>query len=131
MFLARFNISRTICARFLLHLQLQNVIFLSTDAFGVLPPVSVRHQSRHSTVPVGLQQNLQEQALESQGLHLHSPACFRTGILRAASYKRNMQKSLLRRWRRKWSKRLTLNTGWNGTGKRISIKILISIIDAI
>ena len=78
----------------------KNVIFLSADAFGVLPPVSIlTPELRLSTTScLDLQLNLLVQSVESQSLHLPSPlasdrhswSCIRP----------NMQKSLLRKWRR-------------------------------
>ena len=42
-----------------------------------------------------------------------------------------MQMSWLRRWKRAVLRHTLVNTGWNGTGKRISIKDTCGIIDAI
>ncbi len=78
----------------------KKVIFLSADAFGVLPPVSIlTHRSRHSTTscPVS-QQNLLVQSVESQSLHLHSLLASDRHSL--SFIRQNTLRSSLREWRR-------------------------------
>ncbi len=62
----------------------KNVIFLSADAFGVLPPVSIL--------------NLLVQSVESQSLHLHSLLASDRHSLNCI--RQNTQKNLLRKWKR-------------------------------
>ena len=109
----------------------KNVIFLSADAFGVLPPVSIlTRELRHSTTSCpDSQQNLLVQSVESQSLHLHSQLASARHSWNCIQ--QNMQKSLLRKWNKSGAKAYLVNTGWNGTGKRISIKDTRGIIDAI
>ena len=78
----------------------KNVIFLSADAFGVLPPVSIlTPELRHSTTSCpDSQLNLLVQSVESQSLHLHSLLASVRHSLNCI--RPNMQKSLLRKWKR-------------------------------
>ena len=78
----------------------KNVIFLSADAFGVLPPVSILTAGiRHSTTScLDLQQNLPVQSVESQSLHQHSQLASDRHSLSFILL--SMLRSLLRRWRR-------------------------------
>ena len=66
----------------------KNVIFLSADAFGVLPPVSELHPTKYA-------------------------------------------EELVKKMEKSGAKAYLVNTGWNGTGKRISIPDTRGIIDAI
>ena len=54
---------------------------------------------------------------------------FRTGFLRASSNK--YAEELVKKMEKNGAKAYLVNTGWNGTGKRISIKDTRGIIDAI
>ena len=85
---------------------------------------------RHSTTScLDLQQNLLVQSVESQSLHQHSQLASDRHSL--SCILQNMQRNLLRRWNVSGAKAYLVNTGWNGTGKRISIKDTRGIIDAI
>ena len=79
----------------------KNVIFLSADAFGVLPPEPTPTFS----------------------------ACFGQAFLELHPTK--YAEELVKKMEKSGAKAYLVNTGWNGTGKRISIKDTRGIIDAI
>ena len=108
----------------------KNVIFLSADAFGVLPPVSILTPSRHSTTSYqDLLQNLPVQSVVSQSLLPTFSACFGQAFLELHPTK--YAEELVKKMEKSGAKAYLVNTGWNGTGKRISIKDTRGIIDAI
>ena len=83
----------------------KNVIFLSADAFGVLPPVSI---------------------LTPEQTKYYFLSGF-TAKLAGTKY----AEELVKKMEKSGAKAYLVNTGWNGTGKRISIKDTRGIIDAI
>ncbi len=107
------------------------VIFLTADAFGVLPPVSrltadqtqyhfpvrvYRQTGRHRTRRDRAHANLSPPALAPPSLSLHPT---------------QYAEVLVKRMQAAGAQAYLVNTGWNGTGKRISIKDTRAIIDAI
>ena len=107
-----------------------NVIFLSADAFGVLPPVSVLtpEQAKYYFLS-GFTAKL---AGTERGITEPTPtfsACFGQAFLELHPTK--YAEELVKRMEMSGAKAYLVNTGWNGTGKRISIKDTRGIIDAI
>ena len=108
----------------------QNVIFLSADAFGVLPPVSVL--SPEQTEYYFLSGFTAKLAGTERGITEPTPtfsACFGQAFLELHPTK--YAEELVKRMKKSGAKAYLVNTGWNGTGKRISIKDTRGIIDAI
>ena len=108
----------------------KNVIFLSADAFGVLPPVSVLtpEQAEYYFLS-GFTAKL---AGTERGITEPTPtfsACFRQAFLELHPTK--YAEELVKKMEANGAKAYLVNTGWNGTGKRISIKDTRGIIDAI
>ncbi len=108
----------------------KNVIFLSADAFGVLPPVSVLspEQAQYYFLS-GFTAKL---AGTERGITEPTPtfsACFGQAFLELHPTKYGQE--LVRKMEMSGAKAYLVNTGWNGTGKRISIKDTRGIIDAI
>ena len=108
----------------------KNVIFLSADAFGVLPPVSVLtpDQAKYYFLS-GFTAKL---AGTERGITEPTPtfsACFGQAFLELHPTK--YAEELVKKMEANGSKAYLVNTGWNGTGKRISIKDTRGIIDAI
>ena len=108
----------------------KNVIFLSADAFGVLPPVSVLtdDQAKYYFLS-GFTAKL---AGTERGITEPTPtfsACFGQAFLELHPTK--YAEELVKRMEQSGAKAYLVNTGWNGTGKRISIKDTRGIIDAI
>ena len=98
----------------------KNVIFLSADAFGVLPPVSI------------LTPFTAKLAGTERGINEPTPtfsACFGQAFLELHPTK--YADELVKRMKASGAKAYLVNTGWNGTGKRISIKDTRGIIDGI
>ena len=83
----------------------KQVIFLSADAFGVLPPVSILEPTPTFS------------------------ACFGQAFLELHPTK--YAEELVKKMKKSGAKAYLVNTGWNGTGKRISIRDTRGIIDAI
>ncbi|MBE6471063.1 MAG: phosphoenolpyruvate carboxykinase (ATP) [Coriobacteriaceae bacterium] len=107
-----------------------NVIFLSADAFGVLPPVSILtpEQCQYYFLS-GFTAKL---AGTERGITEPTPtfsACFGQAFLELHPTKYGEE--LVKRMNASGAKAYLVNTGWNGTGKRISIKDTRGIIDAI
>ena len=92
----------------------KEVIFLSADAFGVLPPVAI--------LTPGTERGITEPTPTFS-------ACFGQAFLELPPTK--YAQELVKRVRQSDAKAYLVNTGWNGTGKRISIKDTRGIIDAI
>ena len=108
----------------------KNVIFLSADAFGVLPPVSILtpEQAQYYFLS-GFTSKL---AGTERGITEPTPtfsACFGAAFLELHPTK--YAEELVKKMEKSGAKAYLVNTGWNGTGKRISIKDTRGIIDAI
>ncbi|MDY0104488.1 MAG: phosphoenolpyruvate carboxykinase (ATP) [Lentimicrobium sp.] len=108
----------------------QKVIFLTADAFGVLPPVSklTADQTEYHFLS-GFTAKL---AGTERGVTTPQPtfsACFGNAFLALHPTKYALE--LVKRMKAVGAKAYLVNTGWNGTGKRISIKDTRAIIDAI
>ena len=108
----------------------KNVIFLSADAFGVLPPVSVLTPDQ--TKYYFLSGFTAKLAGTERGITEPTPtfsACFGQAFLELHPTKYGEE--LVKRMEKCGAKAYLVNTGWNGSGKRISIKDTRGIIDAI
>ena len=108
----------------------KNVIFLSADAFGVLPPVSIL--TPEQTKYYFLSGFTAKLAGTERGITEPTPtfsACFGQAFLELPPTKYGEE--LVKRMEKSGAKAYLVNTGWNGTGKRISIKDTRGIIDAI
>ena len=108
----------------------KNVIFLSADAFGVLPPVSVL--TPEQTKYYFLSGFTAKLAGTERGITEPTPtfsSCFGQAFLELHPTK--YAEELVKRMEASGAKAYLVNTGWNGTGKRISIKDTRGIIDAI
>ena len=108
----------------------KNVIFLSADAFGVLPPVSIL--TPEQTQYYFLSGFTAKLAGTERGITEPTPtfsACFGQAFLELHPTK--YAEELVKRMEKSGAKAYLVNTGWNGTGKRISIKDTRGIIDAI
>ncbi len=107
-----------------------NVILLSADAFGVLPPVSVL--TPEQTKYYFLSGFTAKLAGTERGITEPTPtfsACFGQAFLELHPTK--YAEELVKKMEVSGAKAYLVNTGWNGTGKRISIKDTRGIIDAI
>ncbi|MCR5769360.1 MAG: phosphoenolpyruvate carboxykinase (ATP) [Lachnospiraceae bacterium] len=107
-----------------------NVIFLSADAFGVLPPVSIL--TPEQTQYYFLSGFTAKLAGTERGITEPTPtfsACFGQAFLELHPTKYGEE--LVKKMQKSGAKAYLVNTGWNGTGKRISIKDTRGIIDAI
>ncbi len=106
------------------------VIFLSADAFGVLPPVSkLTHEQTKYHFLSGFTAKL---AGTERGVTAPQPtfsACFGAAFLSLHPTKYGAE--LIKKMDEHEAKAYLVNTGWNGTGKRISIHETRAIIDAI
>ncbi len=108
----------------------KSVIFLSADAFGVLPPVSIL--TPEQTQYYFLSGFTAKLAGTERGITEPTPtfsACFGQAFLELHPTK--YAEELVRKMKKSGAKAYLVNTGWNGTGKRISIKDTRGIIDAI
>jgi len=108
----------------------KNVIFLSADAFGVLPPVSIL--TPEQTQYYFLSGFTAKLAGTERGITEPTPtfsACFGQAFLELHPTKYGEE--LVKKMEKSGAKAYLVNTGWNGTGKRISIKDTRGIIDAI
>ena len=108
----------------------KNVIFLSADAFGVLPPVSILNAAQ--TQYYFLSGFTAKLAGTERGITEPTPtfsACFGQAFLELHPTKYAAE--LVKKMEKSGAKAYLVNTGWNGTGKRISIKDTRGIIDGI
>ena len=108
----------------------KEVIFLSADAFGVLPPVSIL--TPEQTQYYFLSGFTAKLAGTERGITEPTPtfsACFGQAFLELHPTKYGEE--LVKRMEANGAKAYLVNTGWNGTGKRITIKDTRGIIDAI
>ncbi len=108
----------------------KSVIFLSADAFGVLPPVSIL--TPEQTQYYFLSGFTAKLAGTERGITEPTPtfsACFGQAFLELHPTK--YAQELVKKMKKSGAKAYLVNTGWNGTGKRISIKDTRGIIDAI
>jgi len=106
------------------------IIYLSADAFGVLPPVSIldRNQAQYhflcgyTSKLAGTERGINEPVPS------FSPAFGEAFLTLHPTY---YATELVRKMDQHKANAYLVNTGWNGTGKRISIKETRAIIDAI
>lgn len=108
----------------------KQVIFLSADAFGVLPPVSIL--TPEQTQYYFLSGFTAKLAGTERGITEPTPtfsACFGAAFL--SLHPTKYGEELVKKMEKTGAKAYLVNTGWNGTGKRISIKDTRGIIDAI
>jgi phosphoenolpyruvate carboxykinase (ATP) len=108
----------------------KQVIFLSADAFGVLPPVSIL--DKQQTQYYFLSGFTAKLAGTERGITEPTPtfsACFGQAFLELHPTK--YAEELVKHMEKSGAKAYLVNTGWNGTGKRISIRDTRGIIDAI
>ena len=108
----------------------EKVIFLSADAFGVLPPVSIL--TPEQTQYYFLSGFTAKLAGTERGITEPTPtfsACFGAAFL--SLHPTKYGEELVKKMQKSGAKAYLVNTGWNGTGKRISIKDTRGIIDAI
>ena len=106
------------------------VIFLSADAFGVLPPVSrlTPEQTKYHFLS-GFTAKL---AGTERGVTEPTPtfsACFGAAFL--SLHPTRYGEELVRRMEASGAQAYLVNTGWNGSGERISIKDTRAIINSI
>lgn len=108
----------------------KQVIFLSADAFGVLPPVSILNAAQ--TKYYFLSGFTAKLAGTERGITEPTPtfsACFGQAFLELHPTK--YADELVKKMQKSGAKAYLVNTGWNGSGKRISIRDTRGIIDAI
>ena len=108
----------------------EKVIFLSADAFGVLPPVSIL--TPEQTQYYFLSGFTAKLAGTERGITEPTPtfsACFGAAFL--SRHPTKYGEELVKKMKKSGATAYLVNTGWNGTGKRISIKDTRGIIDAI
>jgi phosphoenolpyruvate carboxykinase (ATP) len=108
----------------------KKVIFLTADAFGVMPPVAkLSHEQAKYHFLSGFTAKL---AGTERGVTEPQPtfsACFGAAFL--SLHPTKYGEELVKRMDAVGATAYLVNTGWNGTGKRISIKDTRAIIDAI
>jgi phosphoenolpyruvate carboxykinase (ATP) len=108
----------------------KKVIFLSADAFGVLPPVSIL--TPEQTKYYFLSGFTAKLAGTERGITEPTPtfsACFGQAFLELPPTK--YADELVKKMNKNGAVAYLVNTGWNGSGKRISIRDTRGIIDAI
>lgn len=108
----------------------KKIVYLSADAFGVLPPVSILNEDQaqyhflcgYTSKLAGTERGITEPQPS------FSPAFGEAFLtLHPTMY----SKTLIGKMKEHGAKAYLVNTGWNGTGKRISLKDTRAIIDAI
>ena len=108
----------------------KKIVYLSADAFGVLPPVSILDEDQaqyhflcgYTSKLAGTERGITEPQPS------FSPAFGEAFLtLHPTMY----SKTLIGKMKEHGAKAYLVNTGWNGTGKRISLKDTRAIIDAI
>lgn len=106
------------------------VIFLTADAFGVMPPVSklTPEQTKYYFLS-GFTSKLAGTELGVTKPEPTFSACFGKAFL--SLHPTKYGEELVKKMKHHHSTAYMVNTGWNGTGKRISIKDTRAIIDAI
>jgi phosphoenolpyruvate carboxykinase (ATP) len=106
------------------------IVYLSADAFGVLPPVSILDENQaqyhflcgYTSKLAGTERGITEPEPS------FSPAFGEAFLtLHPTMY----SKTLIGKMKEHGAKAYLVNTGWNGTGKRISLKDTRAIIDSI
>ena len=103
---------------------------MSADAFGVLPPVSILNAEQ--TKYYFLSGFTAKLAGTERGITEPTPtfsACFGAAFL--SLHPTKYAEELVKKMEMVGAKAYLVNTGWNGTGKRISIRDTRGIIDAI
>ncbi|WP_245929193.1 phosphoenolpyruvate carboxykinase (ATP) [Agarilytica rhodophyticola] len=108
----------------------KKVIFLTADAFGVLPPVSIltpeqaqyHYLSGFTAKVAGTELGVTEPTPTFS-------SCFGQAFL--SLHPTKYAQELVKRMNAAGASAYLVNTGWNGTGKRISLKATRAIIDAI
>ncbi|REC51755.1 MULTISPECIES: phosphoenolpyruvate carboxykinase (ATP) [Chryseobacterium] len=108
----------------------KKIVYLSADAFGVLPPVSIldEDQAQYHFL-CGYTSKL---AGTERGITSPEPSfspAFGEAFL--TLHPTMYSKTLIGKMKEHGAKAYLVNTGWNGTGKRISLKDTRAIIDAI
>ena len=108
----------------------QKVIFLTADAFGVMPPVSklTPEQTKYHFLS-GFTAKLAGTELGVTTPRPTFSACFGEAFLSLHPTKYGHE--LVKKMEEHGASAYLVNTGWNGSGKRISIKDTRAIIDAI
>ena len=107
----------------------KQVIFLSADAFGVLPPVSILNEEQAQYYFLS---GFTAKLAGERGITEPTPtfsACFGAAFL--SLHPTKYAEELVKKMKMTGAKAYLVNTGWNGTGKRISIRDTRGIIDAI
>jgi phosphoenolpyruvate carboxykinase (ATP) len=108
----------------------RKIIYLSADAFGVLPPVSIldRNQAQYHFLCGYTSKLAGTERGITEPVPSFSPAFGEAFLtLHPTVY----AQTLVKKMDEHGAKAYLVNTGWNGTGKRISIKDTRAIIDAI
>lgn len=108
----------------------KKVIYLSADAYGVLPPVSILDENQaqyhflcgYTSKLAGTERGITEPVPSFS-------AAFGEAFLTV--HPTLYAKNLVKKMKEHGAKAYLVNTGWNGTGKRISLKDTRAIIDAI
>ncbi|HAN76358.1 MAG TPA: phosphoenolpyruvate carboxykinase (ATP) [Bacteroidales bacterium] len=106
------------------------IIYLSADAFGVLPPVSIldEHQAQYHFLCGYTSKLAGTERGITEPVPSFSPAFGEAFLtLHPTQYSSVLNKKM----NEHGAKAYLVNTGWNGSGKRISIKDTRTIIDAI
>ena len=108
----------------------KKIVYLSADAFGVLPPVSIldENQAQYHLLSGFTSKLAGTERGITEPVPSFSPAFGEAFLtLHPTMY----AKTLVARMKEHGAKAYLVNTGWNGTGKRISLKDTRAIIDAI